>query len=104
MGPFESIDLIDEKIKGYKAAKAHMQNTIFTQTIFSKKLEKLEQAIGKAKKEKLKQKRWNEAYEKVRVSSSSSAVLLPPPPPPPSMSSDEDYDDDVDEDDTEDYS
>ncbi|KAL4299982.1 hypothetical protein AHAS_Ahas17G0155300 [Arachis hypogaea] len=73
-----------------------------------KKLEKLERAIGKAKKEKLKQKRWNEAYvsyyEKVRASSSSSAVPLPPPPPPPSMSSDEDYDDDEDEDDTEDYS
>ncbi|KAL4350608.1 hypothetical protein AHAS_Ahas10G0159000 [Arachis hypogaea] len=85
--------LIDEKIKGYKAAKAHTQNTICTQTIFSKKLEKLDRAIGK-----------NEAYEKVRVSSSSSAVLLPPPPPLPSMSSDEDYDDDEDEDDTEDYS
>ncbi|XP_025674007.3 uncharacterized protein [Arachis hypogaea] len=73
-----------------------------------KKLEKLERAIGKAKKEKLKQKRWNEAYvsyyEKVRASSSSSAVPLPPPPPPPSMSSDEGYDDDEDEDDTEDYS
>ncbi|RYR34154.1 hypothetical protein Ahy_A10g048880 isoform A [Arachis hypogaea] len=93
MGPFESIELIDEKIKGYKAAKAHTQNTICTQTIFSKKLEKLDRAIGK-----------NEAYEKVRVSSSSSAVLLPPPPPLPSMSSDEDYDDDEDEDDTEDYS
>ncbi|RYR28814.1 hypothetical protein Ahy_B01g053005 [Arachis hypogaea] len=67
-----------------------------------KKLEKLERAIGKAKKEKLKQKRWNEAY--VRASSSSSAVPLPPPPPPPSMSSDGGYDDDGDEDDTEDYS
>ncbi|RYR54180.1 hypothetical protein Ahy_A06g029442 [Arachis hypogaea] len=45
-----------------------------------KKLEKLERAIGKAKKEKLKQKRWNEAYvsyyDKVRASSSSSAVPL----------------------------
>ncbi|XP_020978083.1 WASH complex subunit 3-like [Arachis ipaensis] len=73
-----------------------------------KKLEKLERAIGKAKKEKLKQKRWNEAYvsyyEKVRASSSSSAVPLPPPPPPPSISSDEDYDDEEDEDHTEDYS
>ncbi|XP_016165171.2 uncharacterized protein LOC107607782 [Arachis ipaensis] len=73
-----------------------------------KKLEKLERAIGKAKKEKLKQKKWNEAYvsyyEKVRASNSSSAVPLPLPPPPPSMSSDEDYDDDEDEDDTEDYS
>ncbi|RYR61851.1 hypothetical protein Ahy_A04g019084 [Arachis hypogaea] len=73
-----------------------------------KKLEKLERAIGKGKKEKLKQKRWNETYvsyyEKVRASSNSSAVPLPPPPPPPSMSSDEDYDDDEDEDDTEDYS
>ncbi|RYR58645.1 hypothetical protein Ahy_A05g024517 [Arachis hypogaea] len=73
-----------------------------------KKLEKLERAIGKAKKEKLKQKRWNEAYvsyyEKVRASSSSSVVPLPPPLPPHSMSSDEGYDDDEDEDDTEDYS
>ena len=73
-----------------------------------KKLEKLERAIGKAKKEKLKQKRWNEAYvryyEKVRASSSSSTVPLPPPPPLPSISLDEDYDDDEDEDDTEDYS
>ncbi|XP_052111581.1 uncharacterized protein LOC107470036 [Arachis duranensis] len=75
-----------------------------------KKLEKLERAIGKAKKEKLKQKRWNEAYvsyyKKVRASSSSTTAPLPPPlsPPPPSISSDEDYDDDRDEDDTEDYS
>ncbi|RYR78414.1 hypothetical protein Ahy_A01g003210 [Arachis hypogaea] len=75
-----------------------------------KKLEKLERAIGKAKKKKLKQKRWNEAYvsyyKKVRASSSSTTAPLPPPlsPPPPSISSDEDYDDDRDEDDTEDYS
>nr|XP_025605420.1 uncharacterized protein LOC112696771 [Arachis hypogaea] len=73
-----------------------------------KKLEKLERAIGKAKKEKLKQKRWNEAYvsyyKKVRASSSSTTAPPPPPPPPPSISSDEDYDDDGDEDDTEDYS
>ncbi|QHN97211.1 uncharacterized protein DS421_18g625460 [Arachis hypogaea] len=75
-----------------------------------KKLEKLERAIGKAKKEKLKHKRWNEAYvsyyKKVRASSSSTTAPLPPPPPPPppSISSDEDYDDDGDEDDTEDYS
>ncbi|RYR03787.1 hypothetical protein Ahy_B06g083101 [Arachis hypogaea] len=61
-----------------------------------------------AKKEKLKRKRWNEAYvsyyKKVRASSSSTTAPLPPPPPPPSISSDEDYDDDGDEDDTEDYS
>nr|XP_025625294.1 uncharacterized protein LOC112717496 [Arachis hypogaea] len=73
-----------------------------------KKLEKLERAIGKAKKEKLKQKRWNETYvsyyKKVRASSSSTTAPPPPPPPPPSISSDEDYDDDGDEDDTEDYS
>ncbi|RYR57395.1 uncharacterized protein [Arachis hypogaea] len=73
-----------------------------------KKLEKLERAIEKAKKEKLKQKRWNEAYvsyyKKVRASSSSTTAPPPPPPPPPSISSDEDYDDDGDEDDTEDYS
>ncbi|RYR58156.1 uncharacterized protein [Arachis hypogaea] len=73
-----------------------------------KKLEKLERAIEKAKKEKLKQKRWNEAYvsyyKKVRTSSSSTTAPPPPPPPPPSISSDEDYDDDGDEDDTEDYS
>ncbi|XLU53685.1 uncharacterized protein LOC107639331 [Arachis ipaensis] len=100
MGPFESIELIDEEIKGYKAAKAHTQNTICTQTIFPKKLEKLERAIGKAKKEKLKQKRWN---EEVRASSSFSVVPLLRPPPP-SMSSDEDYDDNEDADDTEDYS
>ncbi|RYR62420.1 hypothetical protein Ahy_A04g019981 [Arachis hypogaea] len=72
------------------------------------RIKKLERAIGKARKEKLKQKRWNEAYvsyyEKVRASSSSSAVPLPPPPPPPSMSSDEGYDDDEDVDDTEEYS